>query len=371
MVQMSNKKIYIVEQYVSWNGHYKKYFENLISRNYNYLYCGKTQYRYPNAIFLKASYKTEKNHSFFNFVRGRFLDSFKAYYKLIQLKVDCAHLIEFEPFSFFLILLFRSAEIPRLIVTVHSVQRMTFDSILKDSISLVQRKIYRYTLRRLAKNNSVFVTHYCHHKSQLLSVIGERYEHSIRTINYPCPTIKAIDNTQKRLLNGKLLIHGQIREDKGVYEFLTSEGAENLNITIAGRILDTRILSIQRPGLVIINKFIEEEHLENLLGTHDFMLLPYSKKYSGGAGTLKDSLSYGLPVIVSDIPIFREVIQEGQVGFVYKNILDIEKLCLVNRADYNVLVDNCIAYATKFSWNHMREEYFKIYEEFTEKLYSR
>jgi glycosyltransferase involved in cell wall biosynthesis len=360
---MLKKKLYIIQQYLSWNGHHMHYFLNLVSNKYDYLYCATEKIDIPNSVFLPAKYKVSRNEDFLNFIRGRFFDSFQTYKKLFQDNPDLAHLIEFEPFSFLYFLVTKSAKIPHLIITIHAVKRITFASPLKNTIAIFQRKIYRYTLRRAAQLGSDFVTHYQHHRKQLLDIIGDEFAHRVKVINYPCPAPKSQALSIKKQIGNRMLIYGQIREDKGIYEFLTQKGTEGIHITIAGRILDQRILSVNRPGLTIINKFIEEFELQSLLADHDFMLLPYTEKYSGGAGTLKDSLSYGLPVIVSDLPIFREVIQEAGVGFIYKNISEISELCQVRMEQYQRLVSNCTAYATKFDWNYMRREYFNLYEE--------
>ncbi len=362
---MNSKKLLVVEQYVSWPGHYRKYFCNLISEKYHYLYSAEDKLSIPNSTFLQAKYATTQNHSFINFIKGRFFDSKNAYSEMLEKHADVIHLVEFEPLSFFFLLLFKSKNLPKLIITVHSIERLQYASAIKNGISALQRILYRYTLRKCARLGATFVNHYQHHKNQLTEVLGDNYSGDIRVINYPCPRARARPAKIKDV-SGKLLIYGSIRDDKGIYEFLSSPGAEKLNITIAGTIFDKRILSLVYPNLKILNKYFneEEQELKDLISSHDFMLLPYLKTYSGGSGTFKDSISFGLPIIASDIPTFREVINEGGVGFIYENIDDILNYATnTTEAKYSLLCSNCYNYASKYNWDYMKSEYFKIYDQ--------
>ena len=361
-----NTRLFIVEQYISWNGHYKKYFENLISEDYYYIYTAEHKQNYPNATFIPAL-KKEKSPNFLSFIKGRFLQSYTAYNKLIQHKPDAAHLIEFEPFSFLYLLLFKSDQIPKLVITVHSIERMKYANKLKDLVSIIQRRIYGYTLNKAASRGALFVTHYQHHKDQLVKLLGDEYSDAITLIPYPCPKPRTKINLKKDITNKKLLIYGQIREDKGIYEFLSKPGTEKLHITIAGPVLDPRILLFKNHNITFYNRYFNEEDddLKQLIDSHSFMLLPYIKSYTGGSGTLKDSISFGLPIIASDIPTFREVIQQGQVGYIFDSIEDIVKYTeTVDQVQYDVLVENCLKYSGKYNWDYMRQQYFNIYNRF-------
>lgn len=363
---MKPKKLYIVEQYVSWNGHYRRYFENLISEDYHYIYCSENIEKYPNSTYVAPTYVFEKTKSFVNFMKGRFFDSFRTYNILIDKHPDFAHLVEFEPFSFAYLLLTKSSKIPPLLITVHSIERLLYSNKIKDLISASQRALYAYTLRKAAKMGAKFTTHYQHHYNQLVALLGERYREAITLIPYPCPSLKVVKASNQDFNNKKLLIYGTIREDKGIFDFLSQPGTEKLNITIAGPVLDERILSFKNHNITFINKYFNEEDddMRDLINSHSFMLLPYVKSYTGGSGTLKDSIAFGLPVIASDIPTFREVIQEGQVGYIFKTVGDIISFSdNITAMEYTNMAQNCLKYAQKYNWENMRREYFRLYEE--------
>jgi glycosyltransferase involved in cell wall biosynthesis len=361
---MNTAKLTIVQQYLSWRGHYRQYFENLLSNDYEYIYCAPSIERYPNSTFLRSIYLQNKPHSFLNFIRGRFFDSFNAYRTLVKKNSEFAHLIEFEPISFFFATLVQPKNDIKWIVTIHSVDQMRYGNVVKDVIAWLQRKMYYYSLRKLAHAGAHFVTHYYEHQRALLKIIGEQYRDSTNVINYPCPDV-SVPYSKKGLDKvPNLLIYGQIREDKGIFEFLSQAQTKDLRITLAGHIIDKRILSIKRPNLLIINRFIEEYELHEIILSHDFMLLPYALSYSGGAGTLKDSLSFGLPVLASDLPIFNEIVNEGELGYVYKSVENLlEYLTNITHEQRNLLSHNAYVYAKKYSWQYMRNEYLTLYHD--------
>src|SRR5690606_29310655 len=96
-------------------------------------------------------------------------------------------------------------------------------------------------LRKAVKANAHIVTHYECHRKSIAEIIGQQFEDRISVINYPAPEPKS--NQVKVLTSSpKYLIYGQIREDKGIYDFLKNDSTKKLNITIAGKIVDRRIL---------------------------------------------------------------------------------------------------------------------------------
>lgn len=94
-------------------------------------------------------------------------------------------------------------------------------------------------------------------------------------------------------------------------------------------------------------------------------MLPYDKNYIGSAGPLKVSLSYGCPVIVSNIEILKNFVLKNKVGIVFKDNSSINTIKNINRKTYKILSDNCFDYAIKNNWNNFLEKHnFKVYRSF-------
>lgn len=60
---------------------------------------------------------------------------------------------------------------------------------------------------------------------------------------------------------------------------------------------------------------VPDQELDELFGNSDFALFPYRNIY--GSGALLMAYSYGLPVIASDIPVFREETKDGETGILF------------------------------------------------------
>lgn len=362
------RKVFVVEPYLFWKGHFRVYFENLLTdmEDYIFIYCNDKKEDYPNSIYIKA-YTKECEECFTCKILCRLINSFKIIFKLNKIikNGDVVHFIEYEPLSFLFFHVLTAGKKKHVILTIHSIDRVMYSNILKDLISAIQRFLFRIGLRMGKHYGYLFVVHYDHHKNQLQDLVDEDVD--IRVVEYPCPDISL--TLQEKIFSGrnKLLIFGQIREDKGFYEFLSNSEIKNLQITIAGKIYDKRLKSLfSNRNYTFIDKFLSEKEIRELFKVHDFCLLPYQKNYTGGAGPLKDSLAYLTPVIASDIPIFREIVEHNKVGFIYESIdhlLSLLKNLNLTKEEYMKLVRNCYEYAQNINWNYMKEKYYKIYEE--------
>lgn len=353
-------RTFIVEPYIFWKGHYKQYFENLLSSKNYYIYCDTEDRNYLNSFFTKAFIGNCENN-FTQYILCRLKNSYRAN-RLLRSKVkenDLIHFIEFEPLNFILFELLTYFKKKKAVLTIHSIESMTYHNKIKNMIALIQRMVYRMGLKLAKKRNYTFVVHYEEHCKQLQEIVGPCAK--IKVIEYPSPAV--IIDKPKSLKAKKLLIFGQIREDKGFYEFLSQEPAKQLTITIAGKIYDERIKSLFGvKNYTFIDQFVSNSELTELFGQHDFLLLPYGKNYTGGAGPLKDSFAFATPVITSSIPIFKEIIDKYGTGYYFNAIEEIqEKIEAVSEQKYIDYSKNCIEYASTHGWNYMRKEYFKLY----------
>jgi D-inositol-3-phosphate glycosyltransferase len=354
--------ILVAQPYLFCKGHFRQYFENLLSEKYQYIYCDKQDNRYPNSIWLKA-FDIEHEKNFLGFMMSRLLHSLKIDYLIWKRSYSAPlkiHFIEFEPLSFLLFEMLTVFKKKKIVITLHAIKRMKYKNKLKDLASALQRIIYTIAIKYASQRGYLFVVHYNTHKQQLLKIIGSQ---KVETIDYPCPypvTEKPLSMGESK---GKLLIFGQIREDKGIYLFLNDKESERLSITIAGRIEDERILALNRPNVNVVNKYLTSKELTDIINDHDYVLFPYDRHYTGGAGTLKDSFSYGKPVICSDIPVFKEIVNTYDTGFIYSDIDDIKSFIRsIDDQQYSEMSKNCLTYAQKNNWNTMRAAYFRLYD---------
>ena len=77
-------------------------------------------------------------------------------------------------------------------------------------------------------------------------------------------------------------------------------------------------------------KFISHSDVSNYYSAADIVVLPYRKIYQ--SGVLMMSLSYKKPVVVSDLPSFKEIIENNRTGYIFQseNSLDLSRV--INQA---------------------------------------
>jgi glycosyltransferase involved in cell wall biosynthesis len=363
-----SQNLVVVQQYLSWKGHYRQYFENLHDSRYQYLYASNKPEDYENAKWIKSDFNSDQPLTIMSKIKGRFLDSFYVYKELGRGDFDIIHLIEFEPLTY-LFLVGRFKKPHRLILTIHSSDRLYFNSWVNNKLSGFQRWLLEVALRKAVSGGAHIVTHYECHRDSILEIVGDKYSHRVNVIQYPAPHPESdLVKIPKDLSSPRYLIYGQIREDKGIYEFLKNESTKRMDITIAGKIVDKRIFEFsERANLTIIDKFLSDEEISYLVDSHDFMLLPYPLAYTNGAGTFKDSLAKAMPVVCSNISIFNEIIGTHKVGLIFEDPDNIERIVKsVSADDYRKMSQNCIDYANQYNWQYMRNSYFSIYNKLLE-----
>ena len=77
-------------------------------------------------------------------------------------------------------------------------------------------------------------------------------------------------------------------------------------------------------------KFISHSDVSYYYSAADIVILPYRKIYQ--SGVLMMSLSYKKPVVVSDLPSFKEIIVDNRTGYIFEseNSLDLSRV--INKA---------------------------------------
>jgi glycosyltransferase involved in cell wall biosynthesis len=344
----------VVQPYYYWKGHYRQYANSLKSKI---------------NIFLdrKKKFKSvlENNNINILYILSRFLNYF--YSILIILKIfqknkklkENIHFLEFEPISiiFFIIVNFFLKK--NFIITIHSTGNNNRFSFL---IQIIRNFFFIFALFALnfTRCKNIIV-----HKKIDKIYIQKFYKNNISVLNYPCPTLR-VKKEKKYLNNFSLLIFGQIRSDKNIENFFRkSVIPKKINITVAGEIEDINFWNnLKKKGkvnLTIYNKFISLTLLKKLIKKNDFNFLPYDKSYSGSAGPLKDSMSYGQPVICSNIPLFKNFLTENNVGFIYSK-KNLKKILNIDLNYYNELSKNCINYCNKNNFKNFLEKHSLIYK---------
>ena len=177
-----------------------------------------------------------------------------------------------------------------------------------------------------------------------------------------------------------VLFFGQIKEVKGldllIEAFAQAKGRMGpTRLVIAGKVwkddfaryqeLIDRCVLADVTSLHI--RYIPDDEIAAYYGAADIVVLPYRKIYQ--SGVLLMAMSYGIPVLASDLPGMREVITDGENGFLFRagNINDLADRLISALADSErservreFAMDDMIV---RFSWDTIGKQLGELYRE--------
>lgn len=223
-----------------------------------------------------------------------------------------------------------------------------------------------FLIKLLVRHSNYIITH---------SHEGVRFVNSLNGNPKKNPVLYIPHPIKPNLLNSTdspkydLIIWGNIRPYKGIDLFLDYLKKQSLlekyNILIVGKISDPdyeKVLqSYQSKTITILNQFIENEKLQELIQKSNIILFTYQKEYVLSSGALTDSVAYGKRVIGPDIGAFRDLKKTGLIQ-TYKNFDDLIKL-LDKQLEQNNQIDSTILnqYFKNNSWSNYGEKLHNLF----------
>jgi glycosyltransferase involved in cell wall biosynthesis len=126
------------------------------------------------------------------------------------------------------------------------------------------------------------------------------------------------EEVKNTVQSGKIniLFFGNINYSKGpdillqCIKEMPADSEKRLNFIMAGKISDDSIkgYDVCVPNLHTVFRTINDDELKYLYGHADYMIMPYRETYQ--SGVLEMAFRFKVPVIVSDIPYFKSVIEK-------------------------------------------------------------
>ena len=124
----------------------------------------------------------------------------------------------------------------------------------------------------------------------------------------------------------KVCTFSRIRADKGIaeaikaVEIINNMNLFNIKLTIFGAIDSDSIewferMKVRFPSNVSYGGLVDTLRSVDTLKNYDVLLFPTKFKTEGFPGTILDGLASGLVIVASDIPSCREILKDGQVGY--------------------------------------------------------
>tara|TARA_B000000475_G_scaffold272033_1_gene271602 strand:+ start:2344 stop:3399 length:1056 start_codon:yes stop_codon:yes gene_type:complete len=348
-----------IQPYMSWEGHYKIYTESLLKNKKDFLICICNQIisKKKKIIFKKPLIKKYYKNIFL-FILSRITNSLLCIYLLCfnfkKFKKHDVHFLEFEPFSMFIFLLANILLKKKIYLTIHSSNLINNQHTI---LFLTQRIFFYFVLFLL----NFFKTKIVVHKNEDKLRLKKIYKKSIHVFDYPSPKLNFVK--KKFLSDNSLLIIGQVRNDKNFEELTNLSITNNFKITIAGKIMYNKKYwySLKyKNQITLIDKYLKIKEIKSLIKKNDFIFLPYGKNYSGSAGPLKDSLSYGQPVLCGNLIQFKKILRNYKIGYFF-NEKNLSKIKKIKKNEYQKLRNNCVNYVVQNNFDNFYEKLKKIY----------
>lgn len=197
----------------------------------------------------------------------------------------------------------------------------------KNFILQLRHKMFYYKTFNVMWMCDEYVTNDIEQFNELKNKVGNKpvYFHE-----FPTLVTSSIANGNKipREFDGNLdlryvLFFGRIEEYKGVrmlYDlFMSNKYFNGINLVIAGSgsIPFERKSSEREHGILVINRYIEDEEVRFLYTHASCVVYPYISATQSGVLSL--AYYFRTPTLVSDIPFFRGIIERSKGGVCFSN----------------------------------------------------
>jgi D-inositol-3-phosphate glycosyltransferase len=235
------------------------------------------------------------------------------------------HFFHVGPLELFNVLLARALGL-RVVITAHDVE--AFKEGL--SVPLFVRWVYG-AARRVIAHSQVARRELVHQLGlapQKVDVVA----HGNYLASIPVHITRAMSRAHLGIADDKrvLLFFGQIKEVKGLEVLLEGFALAlredpSLHLLIGGRVWKTDFSKYQAlidkhqlaPSCSLHIRYIPDEEVPHFYRCADLVVLPYLRIYQSGVALL--AMSYGCPVLVSDIEGLLEAVDDEQTGFVFRS----------------------------------------------------
>ncbi|QTE71030.1 glycosyltransferase [Clostridiales bacterium FE2011] len=164
------------------------------------------------------------------------------------------------------------------------------------------------------------------------------------------------------------LFFGVIDKYKGIENLLDSynNSQQRIPLVIAGKgkFTDKEKEKIGKStNVIILNRYITNGEMKWLIPHAKSIVLPYIE--ASQSGVLPIAYSYGVPVIVSDLPGLTQYVENEKTGFVCKNIKEMtDALNILSSNDNYDLRENTLHYyKTQLDWKQNLRKLLLIFGE--------
>ena len=210
----------------------------------------------------------------------------------------------------------------RVISTIHDLQA---HEAKKEWYKMIRHKIVYSQLAENVRKGNVFITNSKNQENTLKQQFPDK-----RIFYHPFPSlvteiVKNGTDVPEELVNLKkpyILFFGRIEEYKGIsllYDAFISEPElfNNYVLVIAGKGTNTVVSSGQDNNVLFLNRYIKDSEVAYLFKNAKAVVYPYISATQSGVLTL--AFFFGTPILASDVPFFKEFIDNRVNGMLFRN----------------------------------------------------
>jgi D-inositol-3-phosphate glycosyltransferase len=300
-------------------------------------------------------------------------------------KISHFHIYGFSYLEYLNLFLFKKAGF-KIVATIHDVEK------LSDLFVSRSQEVYKKFFNLI----DAFIVHTKFTMNELKRYVPEIEKKKIYIVpsadrdflfNKDIEKKKARKELDLQLPDDALLIlfFGQIKQVKGLDVLIRAfseinKSIPNSYLLIVGKEWKTSFteyeklikeLKIDQTKIIKNIKYIENKKVPLYFKASDIVVLPYKKVYN--SGVVVRAMDYATPIIASDLEPFKEVIEHGHNGLLFKNgdYKDLVKKIEILASDINLrekLKDNARNLINKkYSWEvigrKMKEIYLNLLDE--------
>lgn len=177
------------------------------------------------------------------------------------------------------------------------------------------------------------------------------------------------------------LLLGNLRENKGIHlaiqavQKLRADG-HPIKLLIAGRAYASErsylescktLIKLSPPGISLLDRYLEDEEVKDLVTSSHFLLLPYTE-YHSQSGVAALALSNGRPIVATQAGGLADVLLPGQTGVLIERptVQSVEKALLqtirIGHPGLRKMGQQAFeVYNARFSWDVIAQEYVELY----------
>jgi 1,2-diacylglycerol 3-alpha-glucosyltransferase len=268
-----------------------------------------------------------------------------------------------------LILRYRLANIP-VVTTLHTVY---------EELDREQEII----LRRIVDESDAVIVHEQYQKETLVRYFG--HADRVHVIEHGIREIETVSDAKRKLkLDGKkvIMLCGYFRATKGyhrVLDFLPAicERDEDVVLVIAGKIRGFEAHQYQREFFTKVNESSVSDRIiflrgqfpqhtfDTILSAADVVVLPYEQ--GSQSGMMAQCFAFGRPVVASDLPAFRLLLERSGGGIVCTSddeYVDAILRILSDDQYRSGLQSNIREYVKqRAGWSHIAQQHMDVYRE--------